>query len=226
MALPVSSRGARSAAGTRRAARSAPAVRRAGQVAPGALSGAARRRLDRGLDVLGRLVPLACRLSRLVGSYVAVVAAAVATIVTTLAWRFWPESLDQVLVHGVLACLLAVPVVVLWLFHRALAEVVQIPSRLAAAPSVARDRAGELAVLVREAQLRRGGLRLSALPRDLWRAGRLLLAAHDELPGYGAVLTIVSVPFLLAALAAAVAGLVEIVLAPAVVVGAVVTALA
>jgi hypothetical protein len=51
----------------------------------------------------------------------------------------------------------------------------------------------------------------------------LLLAAHDDLPGYGAVLTLVSVPFLLASLAAAGIGLAQILLAPAVVAGAVVT---
>ena len=36
----------------------------------------ARRRLDQGIEVLGRLVPLAVRISRFVGFYVALVAAA------------------------------------------------------------------------------------------------------------------------------------------------------
>jgi len=68
-------------------------------------------------------------------------------------------------------------------------------------------------------------MRLTSLPADLWRSGRLLLAAHDDLPGYGAVLTLVSVPFLLASLAAAGVGLALIVSAPAVLAGAILTTL-
>jgi hypothetical protein len=184
----------------------------------------ARRRLDQGIDVLGRLVPLARRISRFVGAYVALVGAASATIVAVLLWRFWPASPADVVAHMIVAAALFAPVAMLWLFHRALAEVVQIPARLAVVPDVARDHGGELARLVRDAQVRRGRLRVTSLPADLWRSGRLLLAAHDDLPGYGAVLTLVSVPFLLASLAAAAVGLVVIVSAPAVLVGGVLTA--
>lgn len=184
----------------------------------------ARRRLDRGVEVLGRLVPLSLRISRFVGFYVALVGAASATIVAVLLWRFWPGSVYDVLAHLVIAAALFAPVAVMWLFHRALAEVVQIPSRLTAVPDVARDHGGELASLVRDAQMRRGQVRLTSLPIDLWRAGRLLLAAHDDLPGYGAVLTLVSVPFLLASLASAMVGLVLVVSAPAVLAGGVLTA--
>ena len=127
------------------------------------------------------------------------VGVAAVTIIAVLLWRFWPASLTDVLGHLILAgdrCWR--PVAMLWLFHRALAEVLQIPDRLVAMPDVARDHGTELAGLVRTPRSRRGGLRLTSLPADLWRAGRLLLAAHDDLPGYGAVLTLVSVPFLLA----------------------------
>jgi hypothetical protein len=184
----------------------------------------ARRRLDQGIEVLGRLVPLARRISRAVGVYVALVAAASATIVTVLLWRFWPGSPAEVVAHLVIAAVVFAPVAMLWLFQRALAEVVQIPERLAAVPDVARDHGGELARLVRDAQVRRGRFRLTSLHADLWRAGRLLLAAHDDLPGYGAVLTLVSVPFLLASLAAACVGLVLVLTAPAVLVGGILTA--
>jgi hypothetical protein len=176
------------------------------------------------MAVLGRLVPLARRLSRLVGIYVVLVGVAAFTIVAVLLWRFWPGSLADVVAHVILAALLFGPVVVLWLFHSALSEVLQIPQRLVAMPDVARDHGGELAALVRESQARRGRVRITALPGDLWRSGRLLLAAHDDLPGYGAVLALVSVPFLLASLASAVAGLVLIVLAPAVLAGGIFTA--
>jgi len=117
--------------------------------------------------------------------------------------------------------LVLAPVAVLWLFHSALAEVVRIPDRLVAVPDVAREHGTELARLVRQSHVGRGRLNLWSLPADLWRAGRLLLAAHDDLPGYGAALTLVSVPFLLAALAAAALGLLEIALAPALLAGAV-----
>jgi len=203
------------------ARRSGSTLARTERAARGAL--AARRRIDQGIEVLGRLVPLARKVSRFVGVYVAIVAAASTTIVGVLLWRLWPESLSEAVGHFIVAALLFAPVAVLWLFHRALAEVVQLPDRLVAVPDVARDHGGELARLVRDAQVRRGRPRLTSLPADLWRAGRLLLAAHDDLPGYGAVLTLVSVPFLLASLASAVVGLVLIVSAPAVVAGAVLT---
>jgi len=173
--------------------------------------------------VLGRLVPLSRRISRVVGGYTAIVGLAAGVIVATLVVRFWPGSLLDVLAHLVLATVIFAPVAMLWLFHRALAEAVQIPERLAAMPTMARDHGTELAGLLRDTQGRRGRIRLTSLPSDVWRSGRLLLAAHDDLPGYGAVLTLVSVPFLLASLVAACVGLFEIFLAPAVVAGAVLT---
>jgi hypothetical protein len=184
----------------------------------------ARRRVDQGIAVLGKLVPLALRITRFVGVYVVVVGAASATIVVTLLWRFWPASLLDVLSHLVIAAALFAPVGVLWLFHQALSEVVHIPERLVAVPEVAREHGGELGRLVRDAQVRRGRFRVTSLPGDLWRAGRLLLAAHDDLPGYGAVLTLVSVPFLIASAASAVVGLVLILSAPAVLAGGVLSA--
>ncbi len=185
----------------------------------------ARRRLDQGVEVLGRLVPLSLRISRFVRFYVALVAAASVTIVSVLLWRFWPQSLYDVLAHLIVASALFAPVAMLWLFHRALAEVVQIPARLVEVPDVARDHGAELARLVRDAQVRRGRVRVTSLPADLWRSGRLLLAARADLPGYGAALTLVSVPFLLASLAAASVGLVLIFSAPAVLTGGLLTAL-
>ena len=181
----------------------------------------ASRRLDEGLRVLAGLIPLARRLTRLVGLYALVVGGAAAVIVTTLLWRFRPGSWAEGVLHLFVAVALLAPAVVLWLFQRALVEVVELPERLAAMPSVARDHGAELADLVREVRARRDRPRAGSAPRDLWRAGRLLLAAHDDLPGYGAVLTLVSVPFLVVTALAALGGLVVVLAAPAVVVGAV-----
>jgi hypothetical protein len=185
---------------------------------------AALRRLDQGLAVLRRLIPIALRTSRLVGVYTALVGVAAATIVVTLVVRFPPSSFAEALGYLVLAALVAAPTAMLWLFHKALAGTVRIPQRLASVPEVARGHGSELAGLLAEAQRRRGGIRLMSLPGDLWRAGKLLLAAHDDLPDYGAALSLVSVPFLIGSLVAAVVGFWQIVLAPAVVAGAVLTA--
>lgn len=179
-----------------------------------------RRGVDQGVEVLHRLVPIAARISRLVGVYVVLVGIASMVIVITLVARFWPTSLLEVLAHLVIAAALLAPVGMLWLFHGALAEALRIPQRLITMPDVARDHGSELAGLVRDSQLRRERLKLTAAPGDLWRAGRLLLAAHDDLPDVGRLIALVSVPFLLASLVAAWVGLILIVVAPAVVAGA------
>jgi hypothetical protein len=46
------------------------------------------------------------------------------------------------------------------------------------------------------------------------RLGRLLLEAHRDVPGYGAILRLVSVPFLILALAAMAAAVMELLVAP------------
>ncbi len=184
-----------------------------------------RRRVDDALVVLSRLVPLARRISRAVLAYAVLVGIAAVAIVVTAVWTSWPLSATDGVVVLVLAAVLGAPAVVLFLFQRALDEVVRIPSQLGAMPDVARTHGTELAALLRDAQARRGRVRLVALPGDLWRAGRLLLAAHDDLPGYGAVLALMSVPFLLVALLAAVVGAFELMLAPVVVLVAVASTL-
>lgn len=187
--------------------------------------GDARRRLDQGIEALRRLVPLAGRLTRAVTVYVVLVSAAASTIVVVLLWRLWPSSLVEAAAHVVVALFLLGPVLVLWLFRQALAEALQIPERLLSAPEVARGHGRELADLVRTSRVRRDGLHPRTVPGDLWRSGRLLLAAHDDLPGYGAVLALVSVPFLLATGASAALGLAYVLVAPIVLAGGVATAL-
>jgi len=54
--------------------------------------------------------------------------------------------------------------------------------------------------------------------RDTFRAGRLLLEAHDDLPGYGALLRLMSPFFLVLVLVASVAAMLQVVVAVAVVV--------
>jgi hypothetical protein len=53
--------------------------------------------------------------------------------------------------------------------------------------------------------------------RDTGRAGRLLLETHRDLPGYGSLLRLVSIPFLIAVAIAVFAAIFEIGLAFAIV---------
>jgi hypothetical protein len=161
------------------------------------------------LPVLRRLVPLACRLVTGVRAFAAVSAASALVIVLSLGWVLWPLGLLDLAALVVLLAVLAVAPLLVWLFAQALEEIVELPGRVTNLPAVLRTSQGELASLVSTASARRRAGGSTARPGDLWRAGRLLLRAHDALPGYGAVLAIVRVPFLVAS---AVAGLVCIAL--------------
>src|SRR3954470_8957370 len=90
------------------------AARRYDQAVKGAV--AMRRRVDQGIVVLGRLVPLSRKISRLVGAYVVLVGAAALTILAVRLWRFWPTSFADLMAYGVLAAILLAPAAVLWLF--------------------------------------------------------------------------------------------------------------
>gem|GEM_PF-1660754 len=171
----------------------------------------ARARADQAFVVLSKLVPLAVRVVRLVRAYTVAVAVAAGVILLSAIWIVWPSSLADVAGLGVLVALLCVPIVVLWLFGSALREVVELPSHLGSVPDLAKAHGTELAGLVRTAQARENRTRVR--PGDAWRAGRLLLVARRDLPGYGAVLTLVSPAFLLVSLAAALAGVWFIVMA-------------
>ncbi len=211
--------GARRAAsaGTQGAVRPGRAAWRGGQVA-----------VDRGrsttalITTLQRLVPLAQRLVR--GVRLLWVSAAVSAVLIVAAPLVfgWP-SLTLAAVMVVLAMVLGLVPLVLWLFADALAEVLALPGWLRASPDIVRSHGRELSELVVEARSagRAGPRRRTHVVRDGWRAGRLLLLAHAEVPGYGAALRLVSPLFLLAVAAATMGALVEITLAPFVVTGAV-----
>jgi hypothetical protein len=172
------------------------------------------------LPVLRRLVPLACRLVAGVRAFAVVAAVAVGVIVASLGWVLWPLELVDLVTLVLLLVVLAVAPVLVWLFAQALEEIVELPGRVSKLPTVLRSSQGELASLVSAASARRraGGSR--ARPGDLWRAGRLLLRAHDALPGYGAVLAVVRVPFLIATAVAAVVCVALVLCAPAALVAA------
>ncbi len=174
------------------------------------------------LAVLQRLVPLARRLVHGVRWLAISAAVSVAIIVVVPLTAGWPGAVGGVALASVALVLAGAPVV-LWLFYDALEEVLALPGWLRASPDVVRNHGRELAELVAESRAagRDGRRTRSHLVRDGWRAGRLLLETHAEVPGYGAALRLVSVPFLVAVGLAVVGALVEITLAPVVVLVAV-----
>lgn len=150
---------------------------------------------------------MAMRLVTVVRVYTVVTAVAVGIIVGSAAWMVWPETLLELGALLGFAGLLCAPIVILWLFGSALREVVELPTRLGSVPELARVHGPELLALASNG----GGRGDASRPRfrfgDLWRAGRLMLGARRNLPGYGAVLTLVSPTFLIVSLAAALAAL-------------------
>jgi hypothetical protein len=127
-----------------------------------------------------------------------------------------PDLSTGALLVVVLALLAPAPVI-LWMFHGALREALALPEWLRSSPDLVKGHAAELADLVVAARRPSSGQR-GHLLRDTFRAGRLLLQAHDDLPGYGAVLRLMSPLFLVLVLVASVAAIVQVGLALAVVV--------
>lgn len=90
-----------------------------------------------------------------------------------------------------------VPAVVLFLFSQALREVIDLPPRLRAAPADAAE--------LRTALSGVAGARGSGLFRPLWRAGRAAMGARELVTPWAPLLPLLSLPFLLATLACALA---------------------
>jgi hypothetical protein len=192
--------------------------------APSGLTATAARGYGRAVDLLDRLVPLAHRVHRGVFRFAMVVAACAAAIAATFLVLDLPGTGWTWGLWAALVVVLAAAPVVLLLFSRMLGEALALPARLRNLPEVGPAHAAELSRLAAEAARREPGTRLRSLPRDGWRAGRLLLRAHDDVPYVGALLSIVRVPFLIAVGVASVAGLATVAVTPLVLVGAAVTA--
>lgn len=182
------------------------------------VSGFARDGVDKVLPVLRKVVPIAKRLGTVVRVYAALAAAATVVIVLAMVLS-GPVGWVQWLAVLLLGALLALPSVVLWTFAKALDEVVALPQRLRENPDVMKAHANEVADLVRESHARSRSRRwLIGLPGDLWKGGKLLLQAHRDVPEYGHAIRLISVPYLIATGLAAVAALMEMFMAPVIVV--------
>jgi len=177
-------------------------------------SGAARRSWDRAVALLDRLVPAVRAVygavvvfTALVGVSGLVMALALLAVDPPGTWWTWLSWFG-------LAALLAAPAAVLAVFSRMLREVLGLPAKLRALPEVGPAHAAELARLAGEAASRPPGTRLRSLPADTWRAARLVVRAHDDVPYVGVLLSIVRLPFLVLVAVATVAGLGQLVFAP------------
>jgi len=164
------------------------------------------------LAVLQRLVPLARRLVGGVRVLAVASAVAIAVLAITALSHGLPSVAGAVLLLLVVAVLAPAPVL-LWLFHGALREVLALPEWMRQSPDLAKGHAAELADLVAESRRRAPVEGRHGFIRDSSKAGRLLLETHRDLPGYGSLLRLVSVPFLIAVALAVFAGIFEIGLA-------------
>ena len=178
----------------------------------------ARGGYDRAIDLLERLVPLASRLERALRAYgIAVGFAAVVIVATLLAVDLPGTVWTWGLVVVLFVALLIAPTVIL-LFTSMLREALRLPGQFRTLPDVAPERARELATLARAAKNRQQAEGAGSIPRDTWRAGRLLNALRREVPGVSVLLAIARVPFLILVFVALMVGFAELLFAPFVVV--------
>ncbi len=155
------------------------------------------------LMVLERLIPIARRVATGVrvlawSCFVAVGVMAVALVVANP-----PHTAPPVILLLAFVAAFAVPGFILLLFHGALVEVLALPAWLRTSPELARTHGTELAKLAGWSAVPGGpgtprGRTRGRFLRDSFRSGKLLLEAHGDLPEYGSMLRLVSVPFLLA----------------------------
>lgn len=170
-----------------------PASARAGFTAS-ARSGIARGGAA-ALTALERAVPIASRLVGVLNAYSWVVIGASVVLAILVAAVTRPATVGALLPYAIFLVLLAIPGVVLRLFHGALVEVLAMPEWLRGSPDFVRDHGVELAQLAAETASHTRG-RLASVPRDIFRSGRALMKAHGDLPEYGRLVRLINVPFL------------------------------
>src|ERR1044072_9510520 len=103
---------------------------------------------------------------------------------------------------GVRAVLLAVPAAVLLSFSSVLGEVVELPDKLRSSPGLTREHAAQLQAIAQDAKARdRPAWR--RLPGSTWRLATLVRPAPALLAPHAPLLPLLTVPFLLATVVAA-----------------------
>jgi hypothetical protein len=154
------------------------------------------RPVERALSILERILPVAAKLARGVRAVSFVALAAAAVVALALFRDGLPEDGARTLVSVVLAAVLFVPGLVLFAFHRALLQVIELPARLRALPGTGREHAAELARLVRQQEERRS--RWTGRPLRAWRLLALGRSSRALLTPYAPLVALLSPPFLIA----------------------------
>ena len=167
--------------------------------AGGGFSASARSGIARGgsaaLAALERVVPIAARLVGVMNAYSWVVIGASILLAVLVAVITRPVTVGSVVPYLVFLVVLAIPGVTLRMFHRALVEVLAMPDWLRTSPEFVRNHGVELAQIAADAATHSRD-RLTSVPRDIFRSGRLLMKAHGDLPEYGRMVRLVNIPFL------------------------------
>lgn len=163
------------------------------------------------LGVLHKALPIATRLVGVMNVYSWVVIGAAAVIVVLVGVITRPVTVGSVLPFLVVVAILAIPGLCLRLFHSALVEVLGMPDWLRTSPDFVKNHGVELAQLATEtAAHSKDRDRLTTVPRDIFRSGRLLMKAHGDLPEYGRMVRLINVPFLFVVLLSFLSGFVLI----------------
>jgi hypothetical protein len=152
--------------------------------------------VERALTALERVLPLAAAAGRLVRAVALVALGAAAVIAFSLLRNGLPEPPARAVVTVAVALAVFVPGVVLFVLHRALADLARLPARLRAAPAAGREHVSELSRLAGRDDERPSGWR--ALPR-LWRLLALRRSTRALLTPYAPLAALLSPPFLVAA---------------------------
>ena len=149
------------------------------------------------IAALRRILPLAAAVGRGMRRLALVGLGAVAVIALVVVWRWTPGDGETWAGFVVLVLLLVVPGGILFAFSFVLAEVVELPEKLLRTPETAREHAGELRSIARDAQSReRPAWR--RLPGSTWRLAGLVGSARDLLAPHAPILPLLSIPFLIA----------------------------
>jgi hypothetical protein len=169
--------------------------------------------------VLRRILPLAAGVGRGVRTLRLVGLGAAAAIALVVLVRWTPSDREEWAGLVVLCVLLAVPAAVLLAFSLVLAGVVELPDKLRSYPGTTREHAAELRAIAHDTKVsERPAWR--RLPGSTWRLATLVRSARDLLAPHAPLLPLLSVPFLIATLVAALLVPVVVVAALAVVLAA------
>ena len=168
--------------------------------------------LERVVEVLKRIVPVAAAIRR-VTFRVAVVGMVAGALIVYAALRDGaPEDTRGWLTAVAVIALAAAPPLVVGTFWLLLGEVVELPELIRRMPGETRAHAEELGHLARESRDPDRG-RARRVPGLVWRTLRLTASSRELLRPYAPLLPLLSVPFLTAVAFAALGIVVEVAIA-------------